>query len=621
MGDGDDAGRPGLTRRRLLQGMVAVAALAGCDDGGTRHRAAASATPLPPRPPRGDGLAAYVLAMHVHASASEGQGSMHAQLLQAAATGFDVLWFTEHDWRRRRLLFRPVYSFTPDETCYDGVWRLDREADEGDLAPGSGGGQVASPASPFDPATRKASLRLDATSTGAEAATVRFRVHAEGTSRANFRSRIAGRTISVDHLPETSGGQAWGEVLFTLSRHPASGGRPAGVLEVLYRLRTDVDRAATSSDGTRAVVDVPVAAGRWQHVAFDLLGDLHAVWPDLDPRDNSLHDIEFRATSSGRAPARVFFGHLRFDEQAGYDAVGVEHDLVARYASAVRDVLGLVGTEISLGPHLNQFGGVQAPYDYGRIDSLRDVPGRDIIPSVVDFVHRQGGLVSVNHPSGSPQSVAGGLLAVQAGGADLLEVGYSHGGLGSFPGHIAAWDALSRNGLFVTGNGVSDDHSGEDWAGQPNRFYTAAWSARRDEPTLMAALARGRAYVGYLGSFGGTIDMSIDGAPMGSVVVGAGAARTLRIDVTGLPDGGAVQVLRGAVDYAGVRDPNPNTAVVRTLGASDLDRSPGLTVDAGADCFHRVQVVDRHGQVVAFGQPVWTLRTAPPTGIPAARRA
>ena len=42
------------------------------------------------------------------------------------------------------------------------------------------------------------------------------------------------------------------------------------------------------------------------------------------------------------------------------------------------------------------------------------------------------------------------------------------------------WDALSRNGLFVTGNGVSDDHSGQGWAEQPNRYYTATWAARCD---------------------------------------------------------------------------------------------------------------------------------------------
>jgi hypothetical protein len=108
---------------------------------------------------------------------------------------------------------------------------------------------------------------------------------------------------------------------------------------------------------------------------------------------------------------------------------------------------------------------------------------------------------------------------------------------------------------------------------------------------------------------------------MGSVLIGTEASRTLRIDVTGLPDGAGVQVLRGAVDYAGVADPNPSTTVVRTLGGSDLARASTLTVDAGGECFHRLQVVDRRGQVIAFGQPTWTLSKPPPTGIPAARRA
>ena len=113
--------------------------------------------------------------------------------------------------------------------------------------------------------------------------------------------------------------------------------------------------------------------------------------------------------------------------------------------------------------------------------------------------------------------------------------------------------------------------------------------------------------------------MSLDGVRMGSAAVGPAGARTLRVDVTGLPDGGAVQVVRGAVDYAGAAEPHPNTAVVHTFGASDLARSADLTAAAEGDCFHRLQVIDRQGRVVAFGQPVWSLRTPPPTGVPPGR--
>ena len=138
----------------------------------------------------------------------------------------------------------------------------------------------------------------------------------------------------------------------------------------------------------------------------------------------------------------------------------------------------------------------------------------------------------------------------------------------------------------------------------------------------MDSLAGGRTYVGYLGAFGGTVDMQVDGAvPMGSVSVGRHASRTLRVDVTGLPDGGAVQVLRGPVDLAGPSDPNPNTGVVASLGAADLRRSAELSIDTREDCFHRLQIVDRTGDIVGFGQPIWTLGSTPADGLPPSRRA
>jgi hypothetical protein len=107
---------------------------------------------------------------------------------------------------------------------------------------------------------------------------------------------------------------------------------------------------------------------------------------------------------------------------------------------------------------------------------------------------------------------------------------------------------------------------------------------------------------------------------MGSVVVGPPRDRTLQIDVTGLPDGGAVQLVRGTVDYAGAADPSPGTVVQRTLGAGDLARSAEVGLRAPGDSFHRLQVVDRTGAVVAYGQPVWLLSEEPPEGVPRRRR-
>jgi hypothetical protein len=287
-------------------------------------------------------------------------------------------------------------------------------------------------------------------------------------------------------------------------------------------------------------------------------------------------------------------------------------------------VLGLNGTEISLGDHLNQYGGTsQAPFEYGSVSSLKS-GNVGLRPDVVAHVHRLGGLISINHPfkpgdgdSGiTAQGVAAGLISTGLHGADMLEVGYtSKGTNGTLAAHLAAWDAVSRNGLFVTGNGVSDDHTGQNWAKQSNRFWTGAWTATLSEAALLDAFRAGRSYVGLLGAFAGAIEMAVDGAPMGSGLVGSATSRTLDVAVSGLPTGAGVQVLRGDVDYAGTASPTPNTTVLRTLGANETS----LTVDTGDDCFVRLQVVNSSGAVIGFGQPTWALHSPPATGVPAAR--
>ena len=123
-----EAAAPGLlgrlSRRQVLQGAVALAAVVGL----APARRAAAAGPLGARASSVDGLTSRSLAMHLHASASEGVGSVRAQLGQAATNGFDVAWFTDHDWRRRRLLFRRTYSFTANEVQFGGTWNVPKMA-------------------------------------------------------------------------------------------------------------------------------------------------------------------------------------------------------------------------------------------------------------------------------------------------------------------------------------------------------------------------------------------------------------------------------------------------------------------------------------------------------------
>jgi hypothetical protein len=616
----DHAGSGGgeISRRSVLQGMVALAALAGF--GKTRPASAA----LPARAPSLNGLdSSYVLGMHLHASTSEGNGSMRAQLAQAALNGFDVAWFTEHDWRRRRLFYRPAYHFLAKDVSMGGAWTLPKMTNTGSLTTTSGGLLVTTPSmvSPNDPG--KGALRLRATSKGPAQGSVRYQLKTD-PSRTNIRTRIAGRTVSLDVLPTGIGPDAWGELKFTLSRQIAGPGRPAGIVSLLYRLRSDITTKAFTQQGLVGVVDLPVTPGVWQTLALDLTSDVLGVWGDIDPRDNALFGMEFHAVSRRKSPAEIFFSYLRFDNQVDYDAVGTEKSILSGYASAV-PVLGLVGSEISFGPHLNQYGGTQDDYQYPSTLTGLNSPVGEIRSSVVTAIHTSLGLASINHPFKpgdsstvkTPLSVAQDLLSINAGGADILEVGYANRDGAPLSSYLQVWDALSRNGLFLTGNGVSDDHSGIGWSSMTNRFYTAAWSDALEEGHLMASLSRGAAYVGYLGGFGGTLDMAIepvdigDAVPMGAVAVNPATSRTLRIGVTGLPDGGGVQVVRGDVDRPGISDPSATSLVLDTLSADRLNTSNEYVIDATQDCFVRLQVVDSYGAVVAFGQPIWMLQSNP----------
>ena len=216
------------------------------------------------------------------------------------------------------------------------------------------------------------------------------------------------------------------------------------------------------------------------------------------------------------------------------------------------------------------------------------------------------------------------LLANKALGADLIEVGYNvRQGVG-FGHHVGLWDVLSRNAMFLTGEGANDDHYGQDWLGIVNNFYSTVWADSVAEADLLAAMRAGRAWCAPLASYRGSLDLMVDGScPMGSVSVSALTSRALTVMATGLPTGARLQVVQAHVDYAGSADPTPGTGVVASFGAGDLTSSgtAALALDTSAASFVRTQVVDATGAMIAVSNPVWLLRSAPPGGIPAARAA
>ena len=117
--------------------------------------------------------------------------------------------------------------------------------------------------------------------------------------------------------------------------------------------------------------------------------------------------------------------------------------------------------------------------------------------------------------------------------------------------------------------------------------------------------------------------MLVDGSvPTGAASVSSVTSRKLAATATGLPSGAVLQVLQGAVDYAGQNAATDDVKLIGTYTPAQL-ASGQITqaVSTTQDSFLRAQVISSTGAIIATSNPVWLLRKAPPSGIPAARAA
>lgn len=639
----------GSTRRRFLKG--AAVGVVGLAAGGAALAELLPRQPLSSsaRPAGPDGSRGYSMAMHIHSSFSEQSGSMDSQLFQAAKNSVDVLWWTDHDHIMTGLGFRRVVHFT-SLTAEEGgpgqggswIW-MKRES--GPLTSKSGGGIVEYPCSPNDPVAG-GSMHLTAQSSTSATATYGYYgdCHLAGW---NYRDNLTGQSLTIDVLLTSGWTRGYLELLIHSSYHEASGGRPAGDYTLSYRFVPPGIQGNRVAKGNQGEITIPVrptsSKNPWGTVTVTPSDDIAALWPDLDYRDFALWELTLNAASEGDLVGG-YFDYLRFTRRRSGEVqlrqqMDMERVLAPRYPSVVqRQGLEMSGRL----PHLSWFGGAVAVPDYSAETvhtwtSWTTYLERTTVPQI----HAAGGLVSYNHPFGyndGPEwslaqqdmalaKVAATLLpsdtSPAAFGADLLEVGYTLRNGVNLGHHIALWDVFSRNGVFLTGNGTSDDHYGENWFGILNNWVTSAWAASTSEADLLASLAAGRVWCGALSHYRGSLDLLVDGScPMGSVSVSTVNSRQLVATATQVPAGGSLQVIQGAVDYAGAADPTASSRVIASYAAADVaSGSAATSIDTRQQCFVRTQVLDRRGTVVGLSNPVWLLRRAPRGGIPTPRTA
>jgi hypothetical protein len=597
------------------------------------------------RPLAANGTSAYSMAMHIHSSFSEQSGSMDSQLYQAALNSVDVLWWTDHDHRMDGLDYRNTVHFT-SLTSEDGgpgqggPWTWQKR-ESGPLSATSGGGIVTSPSSPNDPVAG-GSLQLSAKSTSSGRAAAYGYYGNSKPAGWNYRDNLTGQTLSIDVLLDSGWHNGYFELLIVTSYHEASGGRPAGGYSLSYRF-VPAGANGRQAQGNEGIITIPVqpaSPGAWTTITIDPSQDIASLWPDLDHRDFALWELTLSAVSTGDLVSG-YFDYLRFHRGLSGSAFWQQQgSMMVALASKYPSVTQQQGLEVSWRlPHVNWFGqNVSVPsYQGVTTNGYTKFVQDTLIPQA----HADGGLVSYNHPfgytSGGPlpqpqqdamlRKVAALLLSDQALGCDLIEVGYEHRAGIDLGHHVGLWDVMSRNAVFLTGNGVSDDHFGLDWRGIPNNWVTSAWATSTSPADLRAAMAAGQVWCGSLSAFGSPgagLNLLVDGScPMGSVSLSSVRKRTLTVSASGIPAGGSVAVLQGAVDYAGTANPTPDTTVIATYPQARFVGGGGqvtLPVDTSAESFVRTEVRDAAGKTIGVSNPVWMLKKVPPGGIPAPRR-
>jgi len=592
-----------------------------------------------------DGTNAYSMAMHIHSSFSEQDGSMQAQLFQAARNAVDVLWWTDHDHRMDGIGYRRTVHFTsltnekggPGE---GGPWIWTKK-ESGPVAGSSSGGIVASPSSPNDP-VKGGSMHLTAKSRSTVSA--KYGYYADSHPAGwNYRDNLTGQTLTMDVLLTSGWSRGYLELLLATSYHEATASRPAGDYSLSYRFVPAGEKASRVANGIQGIITIPVTPGAknaWYTATLHPSSDIAALWPDLDYRDFAFYGLTLSAASNGDVVGG-YFDYLRINRQISGEVllqqqISMEAVLAPQYPSVVQQQ----GLEVSLFlPHLNWFGGAVSVPTYNGI-AYKDYT-QYLQNTIVPEIHSNGGLVSYNHPYGYgggpelPDAQQDALLK-QVGvallpnatrraalGADLLEVGYTLRQGVDVGHHAWLWDVMSRNAIFLTGNGTSDDHRGQNWHGILNNWVTSTWAKSTAQADLLAALAAGRAWCGSLSKYRGTLDLLADGAcPMGPVSVSTVSSRKLVASAAGLPTGGSLQVLQGAVDFAGAAEPTSNATVIGTYtGAQLAGGSISQAIDNTKSSFVRTQVLDSSRAIVGLSNPVWLLRNPPPGGIPAPRAA
>lgn len=232
--------------------------------------------------------------------------------------------------------------------------------------------------------------------------------------------------------------------------------------------------------------------------------------------------------------------------------------------------------------------------------------------AMIEAVHAQGGLFTINHPAlPSGEACMGcGWTATGVDYAKVDAVEVVNGGslrlIGAADGALSGldfWQSLLNRGFHPTAVGGSDNHQADlplDVAGSLGSPTTVVFASELSERAVLAGLAAGHVFVDVDATRDRLVELTTEVA----------GRRAMMGDSIDLPAGTVAQVQVRVVGAAGgrielVRDGTPLTALglSATLGADDT-RSVSLTGD-GQRHWLNARVRDSKGRLILISNPLY----------------
>lgn len=494
-------------------------------------------------------------ALHLHSSFSEGSGSVDWQVAMAARSGYDLLFWSEHDWRMACADHVREVGFEPGERVE--IVGGNEAGGRAEIIPQ--GGRVGGALRLAGERGRKsfASGELDAdqrrlTYSLASDVGCSFLMRAEGLG-SNDRVRVV---FDLSHHPTERR-----RLSFDLTPELRGGGKGK---------RKSPFRSAGEARAQEARADTSAAAGAnpsssWIEKHIDLSAVARELW--VNGEDDNISAVRFELeTAEG---AQCFFDELKVTHgECGAALRRIQESWMKDYPNIVHEF----GDEVSFQrPHLNQYGGTR-----GLFDSARG--GEALQPeTVVREVHSTGGLVSYCHPFGI-RSMPGtrerfdvahrdSIIGAAFGGSDILEVGFREKASETTRGYLQFWDSALARGVVTTGIGVNDSHVSE-WGASENNFATWIPAAAEDRLALLAALDEGRVVFGDPLRFRGRLLLESDGKRPGDRISRAGS-RDVRIRITEAPPHSEVKLFVDGAEFRTWKEIEGAREVTASLGPGE----------------------------------------------------